>query len=342
MMADMDLQFPPPLLSGDRIGVTAPSSGVPEDLRPRLDFALAWLREQGFEVVVGECVVSDGYVSAPKAARARELTEMLTDPTINAVIPPWGGEMATDLLDLLDWDRIAAAHPRWLVGYSDLTTLMVPLTLRLGWASLHGANLMDTPYAAEQGVAHWLDVAGATSPITQEGAERYRAGGFDNWQADPTVEHYTLDTSGSWSSLHEGSVDVSGRLIGGCLEVLSPLAGSAYADIRAFGQQHAHEGLILYLEAAEDRAFSTGRALHGLRHAGWFEHANAVLIGRTGAPDSSGLTQHEAVRDALGMLDIPVILDVECGHVPPYLPLVNGAQARVIFDGDRQQIAQNW
>ena len=46
------------------------------------------------------------------------------------------------------------------------------------------------------------------------------------------------------------------------------------------------------------------------------------------------MTQHEAVADALGMLDVPVVLDAEIGHTQPFLPLVNGAPARVVVDGD--------
>ena len=39
-----------------------------------------------------------------------------------AVVPPWGGELAIDLLDQLDWDALAAAEPTWLVGWSDICT----------------------------------------------------------------------------------------------------------------------------------------------------------------------------------------------------------------------------
>jgi len=78
-----------------------------------------------------------------------------------------------------------------------------------------------------------------------------------------------------------------------------------------------------------------------MRYAGWFEHATAVLVGRTFAPDASTMTQHEAVADALGELGVPVVLDVECGHVAPFLPLVNGASARVLMDADRREITQD-
>ncbi len=72
--------------------------------------------------------------SEPAADRARELMAMLTDPGIRAVVPPWGGETAIDLLPLLDWDRLRTAEPTWFVGFSDVSTLLTPLSHRsTGW-----------------------------------------------------------------------------------------------------------------------------------------------------------------------------------------------------------------
>ena len=100
---------------------------------------------------------------------------------------------------------------------------------------------------------------------------------------------------------------------------------------------------MVYVEAAEDEAFAICRQLHGLRLAGWFEHAVAIVVGRTRAPGSEGgFGQRDAVVDALGMLDVPIALDVEIGHVPPHLPLLNGALARVVVDGDTREITQSW
>jgi len=336
--------FPRPLRPGDRIGVTAPSSGVAEAMRARLDVAVRALEVRGYRVVLGECLGTDGVVSAPKEQRASELTAMLADPSIRAVVPPWGGELAIDLLDRIGWDELADAEPTWLVGYSDLTTMMLPVTLQLGWATLHGSNLMDTPYAAPTGLLHWTDVASGNGPFVQSSPGRYRSTGWDDYVGQPEVSTLRLDAPGGWRVLghqrgHE-PVDVTGRLIGGCLEVLGPLAATPYGDVRSFGREHADEGLIVYLEACEDGAYSIARILHSLRLGGWFEHANAVLIGRTSAPDAPELTQTGAVVDALGGLGIPVVLDVECGHVAPYLPLVNGALARVVVDGERREITQ--
>ena len=178
--------------------------------------------------------------------------------------------------------------------------------------------------------------------VTQGAARQYRSAGFDDYEQSPTVAEYTLDAPGGWRLLDEdaGDVIVEGRLIGGCLETVANLAGTPYGPIGRFARTHAPGGTLVYLEAAEAGALEVARRLHGMRLAGWFEHANAVLIGRTGAPDAAGYTQTDAVRDALGSLGIPVVLDVDCGHVPPHLALVNGARASVARTDGRWTLDQ--
>jgi muramoyltetrapeptide carboxypeptidase LdcA involved in peptidoglycan recycling len=326
-------RFPRPLVPGDTVAVTAPSSGVGHALRPRLEVALRSLRDRGFEVVVGACMSGDVVRSAPKEERAAELVDFLCDPAVAAVVPPWGGELAVDLVDQLDWERLAGAEPTWLVGWSDLCTLLLPITLRLDWATLHGWNLMDTPLAAPEGLRHWTDVASATGEVTQRSPGRFTPT-WSDYAADPEVAEMDLDQPTRWEVLGGGDVEVSGRLVGGCVEVLSPLAGSPYADLPAYGRAHAEEGLLVYVEVAEHGAYDACRELHGLRLAGWFDHANAVLVGRTRGADADDLTQLEAVADALGGLGVPVITQTDIGHTQPYLSLVNGAAARVaVTDG---------
>ena len=328
-------RFPRPLAPGARIAVTAPSSGVKPEARPRLEFNLQWLRDRGFEVVVGQCMSGAQVRSAPKEERAAELVDFLCDPAVAAVVPPFGGELAVDLLDQLDWERLAAVEPTWLVGWSDISALLVPITTRLGWATAHGWNLMDTALAPPEGLAHWTDLLAATGEVVQHSPGRTRDG-WGDWRA-PDTTAMTLDRPTDWVVLGGGDVDVSGRLVGGCLEILGPLAGTPYADVQAYGRAHADEGLLVYVEVCEYGAYDACRLFHGLRYAGWFEHANAVLVGRTPARDADDLTQLEAVEDALGDLGIPIVAEMDIGHTQPFLPLVNGASARVVVrDGVRE------
>ncbi|QIX26120.1 LD-carboxypeptidase [Nocardioides sp. JQ2195] len=338
----MSIRFPRPLARGDLIGITSPSAGVEDRMQGRLQVALDSLRGRGYDVRVGQCMSADQHVSAPKQERADELMEMLLDPAIRAVVPPWGGELAVDLLDLLDWEVLASAEPTWLVGYSDMSTVMVPLTLRSGWATLHGANLMDSPYDPPEGLLHWTDVAAATADVVQNSPGRFRTPGRrDDYVDDPGVRELDLDAEGGWSVLGGGDLEVSGRLIGGCTETLGAISGTPYADVAAFGREHADEGIIVYVEACDFGAFDVARILHGFRLAGWFEHANAILVGRPLAPDSDGFTQQDAAADALGDLGVPVVLDVDCGHVAPFLPLVNGASARITLRDGRGEVTQH-
>ncbi|MGV4987659.1 S66 family peptidase [Streptomyces sp. NRAIS3] len=336
----MTLRYPRPLRPGDRIGVTSPSSGVADRMRARLDLAVRDLEERGYEVVVGRCMDGSTHLSAPAAERAAELTEMLTDPEIRAVVPPWGGELAIDLLPSLDFEAIRRAEPTWVVGYSDMSTVITPLTLLTGVATVHGNNLMDTPYRTPEGLLSWLDIVAAPQgePFAQTPPGRYRSARWDDWVGHPEIRDLTLDAEGTWTRLDgEGDVDVEGRLIGGCIETVAPLAGTPYLDLTRFA---GDEPLLVYVEACEDNAFTICRHLHGLRLAGFFDRAAAVLVGRTHAPDSPTLTQHEAVLDALGPLGVPVVAGVECGHVAPYLPLVNGARGRVVHTAARSGIVQ--
>ena len=330
----MNVIFPAPLVPGDRIGVTAPSSGVGERERGRLDFAVGWLRDRGFHLEVGECMDGTSHISAPASVRAAELMRMLLDPEIRAVIPPWGGETAIDLLPLLDFDALASAEPTWFIGYSDVSTLLTPVTLRAGWATVHGPNLMDTPYELPETLTSWLDVAMAPrgSAIRQTPANRHRANDHDDWFAQPDVTRHTWTGTGTWRRLDAGTipVDAVGRLIGGCIETLANVAGTPFGSTASLRGPSNDDATIVYVEAAEDNAFDICRNLHGMKLAGFFDGASAVLVGRTAAPDTDSLTQDEAVLDALGSLGIPIVADIECGHVPPQMALVNGALARVV------------
>jgi muramoyltetrapeptide carboxypeptidase len=340
------VRYPAPLKPGDLIAVTSPSSGVAEAMRPRLEFCLEHLRQRGYRVVVGSCMDGTGITSAPASERAAELTEMLTDPEVRAVVPPWGGEGALELLSLLDFDKIGAAEPTWLVGYSDTSTLMLPLTLRTGMATVHAPNLMDTPYRVPDPLMNWLDVVAAPGGIrlTQGSCALYRGGEMVNFRDNPTTRDWELTTPGGWkclpSAAASGPVQTSGRLIGGCLETMAMLPGTPFGDVYGFTNRYAPEGLIVYLEVAESSALVAARLLHHVRLAGWLDAASAVLIGRSGAPGDTGFSQLDALESALGDLAVPVLYDVDFGHVPPQLALVNGALATVEFDGTTGSLIQ--
>ncbi|NIJ05725.1 S66 family peptidase [Frigoribacterium faeni] len=336
------IRYPRPLETGGTVAVPAPSSGVPEALHERLDAGVAALVARGLRVEVGDLARRGGLVSGTAAERAAELTAAMTRPDVRAVLPPWGGDLAIDLVDLLDWEALAV-DPSWLVGWSDLSTLMLPLTVLTGVATLHGANLMDEPWELPREFTHWTDVAAACegAVVDQAAAPRRREREWGPWADEPLGRDAAYTAPTRWQALDGAEeVRVEGRLIGGCLETVALLAGSPAGDVDGFARRHAPEGTLVYLEAAQADAVSVARLLRSLRLAGWFRRANGVLVGRTTAPDVAGSTQRDAVERVLGDLGVPVLLDVDAGHVPPQLPLVNGALAEVTLSGGAGRIVQ--
>jgi muramoyltetrapeptide carboxypeptidase LdcA involved in peptidoglycan recycling len=103
----IQIAFPPALKKGDLIGITSPSAGVKESLRPRMEFFYQNLRRLGYRYVEGDCLWGKRLTSAPARARAEELTRMLLDDRIAAVFPPNGGEILIDILPFLDFDALA-------------------------------------------------------------------------------------------------------------------------------------------------------------------------------------------------------------------------------------------
>ena len=230
------------------------------------------------------------------------------------------------------------------MGWSDISTLLLPLTTRAGVATLHGANLMDEPYELPTEFVRWTDVAAlpSGSNFKQCSAPRRRSRPWGPWADEPLDRDAVYEAPTRWRSL-DGSDDVTmrGRLIGGCLETVSLLAGTRYGDVPGFARKYAPEGTLVYLEAAESNAIAVLRMLTSLRLAGWFDDANGVLIGRTDGAAVPGLTQDDAVRRALGDLDVPILIDFDTGHQPPQMPLVNGALAEVRLHGADSSIVQH-
>lgn len=343
------LRFPRPLRPGDTIAITAPSSGVEPGALPRLELVLDHWRTRGFNLVEGDCLRGQHHdASAPAAQRAAELMRFLTDPTIAAVLPPWGGERAIELLPLLDFDALRARQPKWLLGFSDVSTLQMPLALCAGWAGAHGSNLMDlAPSQTEPLVNGVFDVLahnGAT-PIVQRASSRYQV----QWIPFETDTNAPLNQTEPtrWRRLdgHDEPLTVKGRLIGGCLDTVSRLAGTRFGDVPAFVRASGEDRVLLYLENCEQSPCEMLRTFCSLRLHGWFDGLAGVLLGRSAAPevtDAKRLNHAQATVDALGDLPCPVLTDLDIGHRQPQLTLVNGALATCHVEAGSGWLSQTW
>ena len=249
MTTSASFRYPAPLKIGSRIAITAPSSGVEPPCHARLDLNITHLRAQGFVVEEGLCLRNQlASASAAADVRAAELMHFLLRDDIDAVLPPWGGELAIELLDRLDWVALQSAKPEWLIGYSDTSTLMLPTTLRLGWATAHGPCLMDlAPAQSDALIRHALAVLGTPTgaSVTQRQSDKWQSKWAD-FQKEPTIA-YALTEPTHWRCLNQPGADAvsfSGRLIGGCIDTLMHLAGTPFGDVAGFVQAQRSDGVF--------------------------------------------------------------------------------------------------
>ncbi len=339
--------FPKPLKPGSLIAVTAPSSGVPGPLQARLDLVLGHLRTEGYSIIEGQCLRHEYKdASAPKEDRAREFSGFLQHPEVAAIIPPWGGELATELLELIPFATFKDMPPKWVMGFSDISTLLLPLSLVSGWATAHGPNLMDlAPTQTDPLTTSSLAVLAADfeTRVRQHSSQMYQTQFTDfAEQADAPLN---LTETTCWKRLGDDTTAVTfqGRLIGGCLDTIALLAGTPYGDVPTFIQQSGEQGTILYLENVSMPPPDLVRTLLFLKRHGWFEGLSGLLFGRSAGPNPEhpeALSYQEALQACLGEVDYPVLLDVDIGHQPPQFTLINGAMAEVKFWDNQGAISQ--
>lgn len=130
------------------------------------------------------------------------------------------------------------------------------------------------------------------------------------------------------------SVSIEGRLLGGCLDILTNIAGTRYDYVNRFNQKYRDDGVIWFLEACDLNVFDIRRALWHLDEAGWFNNAKAFIFGRPRCGESMfNLDEVGAcLKHTLMKHNVPVIMGADIGHVPPMMTLITGAYSKVDFN----------
>jgi muramoyltetrapeptide carboxypeptidase len=330
------------------IGVTAPSSGLGTDVFiKRFELVAERLTEKGYAIIEGNCLRENcKHVSGTREERANDLLSLWLNPDVDVIIPPWGGEVLIDILDLIDFDRIMNSPAKWIMGYSDTSTLLFALTLKTGIATAHGINFMDLiPTQNDSLSSQALEILNLSNgeTFTQHSSEKHQVE-FTNF-SDNLETTYNLTEPTEWKLLNGSSeAAFSGRLIGGCIDVLSNLAGTPYGDVDHFNDVFKQDGSIVYLENCGLSACALTRALWQIRMAHWFDVATGIVFGRNSGPDThntSGLSYIEVLEQCLEGLNIPVVYDADIGHKPPNMTMINGSFAELSLTKGKTTLTQH-
>ncbi len=296
---------PPRLRPGDTVAVVAASGPVSSE---RLGRGLEVLRGWGLRVrtlphVLGRHPGLE-HLAGSDAERAGDLQAAWTDPGTAAVWCARGGYGAHRVLDLLDWTAMAAAGPRLLVGFSDVTALHEAVNGRLGTVSVHGpvvTSLGEAPEACREQLRSLLLDAGAVGALFPDVRMRPLVGG-----------------------------SAVGVLLGGNLRVLAASTGTRL--------HRPARGGIAVLEDVGEPPYRIDGMLTQLRRTGWFDGVRGVVAGAFADTGDDGAEAVEAVlRDRLGDLGVPVAVGAPVGHVDDNRSVPLGAEA--VLDADAGTLA---
>ena len=276
---------PPRLRKGDVLGVIAPASPMKPEL---LESGVRYLEGLGYRVKLGKHVFkTHGYLAGTDKERAQDFNNMFRDRKVHAIICARGGYGTPRLLSLLDFKAIRE-HPKIFVGYSDLTAIQLAIFKHTGLITFSGPMV-----AAEMG-------RGIDS-FTEENFWRMvtSVSPFGEMQR-PNGESYGVIAKGK----------VAGRLIGGCLSLLAPIAGTNHLP--------SLRNKILFVEDVGEVVYRWDRYFVQLRELGLLQRIAGFMLGQTTdclppAGDST-LTFDDLMHDFIRPLKVPALTGLDYGH----------------------------
>lgn len=351
------MRYPKFLPEKGAIGFVAPSFGC--NIEP---YKSAFLNAQkkfkalGHDLDLGpNCYEGCGIgISNTPQACGKELTDYYCRKENDVLISCGGGEMMCETMECVDFEAIKAAEPKWYMGYSDNTNMTFLLTTLCDTAAIYG------PCAAAFGMEPWHESLQDAYDILR--GNRLQVSGYPLWEKEslkdeehPLVPynvteekelHFFLpaESMGHEAGMlsYRGSdadttlVQLEGRLIGGCMDCLVNLLGTRFDDVKGFNNRYKEDGIIWFIESCELNVMAIRRAIWQMKNAGWFEHVKGFLIGRPlcHGQEIMGLDQYHAVIDLLQEYNVPVIMDLDIGHLAPMMPMISGAYAKVSVQGN--------
>ncbi len=331
--------YPKFLSKGDTIGVPSPSSGAYDEPHcNKYRSSRSKLEEMGYKIEWSKNVFkSEKCRSADGETRGKEFTEMIENPDIDFIMCSSGGEFICEALPYIDFEKIAR-NPKWVQGFSDPQGILFPLTTKYDIATLYGLNFGD--YGTEP---YGRDVEDNLQIITGNIIKQDNYDMFENEHIKSVtgLEPYNYTDKVVWKNLNRDKVDVTGRIIGGNLDVILELCGTRFDGTADFIERYKDDGIIWYLENCELGKEDLIRAMWKLNEMGYFKYTKAILFGRNGNDKESylGYTYETALKDsAVAKLDIPIVYDIDVSHKGPCMTIINGAIANVKSENGKGSI----
>ena len=302
---------PPRLKMGDTIGLVTPASPIFETQRTLIE-AREKLHNLGFNTKIAPNVIKkQGYLAGTAQERVDDLHGMFLDNEVKAIMAIRGGYGSAQMLPLLDY-KLIASNPKILVGYSDITSLLIAIYEKAGLVTFHGPVAISTftDFTKE----YFLKVLTSTDPVGTIADAPYH----DNLQTSNRVWTYRSGSS-------------KGKLIGGTLTLMQTTLGTPY--------EFDSDGAILFIEEVSEEPYDIDRMLNHLKQAGKFDKCKGVVFDKMAKVEASGnsLSVEEVIHLIFKDFDFPVCIGLSLGHIKdkPTLPI--GIQAQL--DADKGELS---
>ncbi|MFQ2447136.1 S66 family peptidase [Aeromonas caviae] len=334
----MTLLKPPGLNPGDTIGFFSPSSAATAWAPNRFARAKAYLAAQGFELKAGSLTgEQDHWRSGSIAARADELNALIRDPQVRAIMSVIGGSNSNSLLPYLDFDALKR-DPKIVIGYSDVTALLLGIHAQTGLVTFYGPALVasfgELSPLVDETLAGFLSVCmagGASLP--------HRLPTPTQWTEERLDWEHQTRAKQCWPNrlISVGTGRMRGRLIGGNLNTLAGIWGSPFMP-------SIERGDILLLEDSLKTAETVERAFTHLKLCGMFDRIGALVLGKHELfnAQGSGRRPLDILLEVVGEPTFPILAEYDCAHTHPMLTLPLGIEAELDLDAQSLTLCESW
>jgi len=315
------LILPPSLKKGDTVGLITPGSSLFEAQRIVIE-ATEKMNGLGFNVKLGKNIFKkQGYMGGTIEERVSDIHDMFIDEEVKAIITIRGGYGSGQLLPYLDYQLIRN-NPKILVGYSDITSLLVGIYQKAGLVTFHGPVAIST--FTDFTKKYFYDVLTSASPVGQ---------------IDDAPYDENLQSSSRILSLKDGKA--RGKLVGGNITLLQATLGTPY--------EFDSDDAILFFEEVGEEPYYLDRILNHFKLAGKFKNCKGVIFDKMPSvkPSSNGAAFYRniSVEEVLSMyfeeFDFPVCIGFSIGHIKnkPTLPI--GVLAELDADTKKLSILES-
>lgn len=316
----------PKFINKDKyIAISALSSGLGEKI-PNLELAIENYKKISKGVKEGKSVREKTLRPSSKEQRAKEFMELALDDEVALLINASGGYFCYETLEHIDFEKVASQN-KWIAGYSDPSTVLYHLCTKYDLATIYGYNscFLEEEKLTKYEEQYYNFLQGKNQ-IQKSSSEYYAFNGFKN----PPVRKKAISKSNC------KSIEKTGRVIGGCLDVLSSIFYTEYDGFKEFEKKYKNDGIIWYFDIYNMLPEQLYIALLSLKSNKYFENASCIMIGRVFIEKKLHLSYEEAILEALDGYN--VLYDLDIGHTKPRFFLVNGALSTVKFDDEKKTV----